>query len=110
MLDGARVVRRAAEPGPPSESLQGRRPFVGQWRSRRPECRHPAIALTKGSDFSRYGLIEGHAYAVLAVRGNQITLRNPWGYDGPVQQGADDGIITVSWDIFKAGMLGYTIA
>jgi Ca2+-binding RTX toxin-like protein len=71
---------------------------------------HPVVALTKGSYVERYGLIDGHAYAVLGVRGNQVTLRNPWGFDGPIRQGADDGIFTVSWAAFKAGMMGYTIA
>jgi RTX calcium-binding nonapeptide repeat (4 copies)/Calpain family cysteine protease len=81
-----------------------------QFIARATAGRHPVIALTKGSGLDRYGLIEGHAYAVLGVRGNQVTLRNPWGYDGPIRQGADDGVITVSWDVFRAAMMGYAIA
>jgi len=74
------------------------------------DARRPVITLTTSGGLSRYGLIDGHAYAVLAVRGNQITLRNPWGSDGPVLQGADDGVVTISWDVFKASMQGFTIA
>jgi hypothetical protein len=71
--------------------------------------RHAVVALTKGANVSQYGLIEGHAYAVLGVRGTQVTLRNPWGMDGPIRQGSNDGTFTVSWNVFKAAMIGFTI-
>ena len=71
--------------------------------------------MTQGDGASPYGLIDGHAYAVLGVRsdgrgGWQVILRNPWGIDGPVQQGADDGVITVSWQVFQATTQGFTVA
>lgn len=78
-------------------------------------ARRPTIVLTQGDGAARYGLIDGHAYAVLGVRsdgrgGWQVTLRNPWGIDGPVQQGADDGIVSVSWQVFQATTQGFTVA
>ena len=39
-----------------------------------------------------------------------VTLRNPWGIDGPVQQGADDGIVSVTWQVFQATTQGFTVA
>jgi hypothetical protein len=76
--------------------------------------RQPVIALTHGSGASRYGLIDGHAYAVVGVRydsqGPNVVLRNPWGNDGPVKQGADDGIINVTWNTFRGAMQGFTVA
>ncbi|HEY1379943.1 MAG TPA: C2 family cysteine protease, partial [Gemmataceae bacterium] len=72
--------------------------------------RHPAIALTKNTDLSRYGLVEDHAYTVLAVTATSVKLRNPWGSDGPRTQGADDGIITLSWDVFSRVMQGFCVA
>jgi hypothetical protein len=78
-------------------------------------AKRPTIVLTQGDGASQYGLIDGHAYAVLGVRsdgrgGWQVVLRNPWGIDGPVQQGADDGIISVSWQVFQATTQGFTVA
>lgn len=75
----------------------------------------PAIALTRTGSLSSYGLIEDHAYTVLSVQTNSsgattVTLRNPWGSDGPIRQGADDGIITISWNTFRATMLGFCVA
>ena len=53
-----------------------------------------------------------HVYAVVSVDMNAhtITLRNPWGSDGPRQQGADDGVITVSWAVFGQVMQGFCAA
>lgn len=78
-------------------------------------ARRATIVLTQGDGPSRYGLIDGHAYAVMGVRsdgrgGWNVILRNPWGIDGPVPQGVDDGIIAVSWQVFQATTQGYTIA
>jgi hypothetical protein len=74
----------------------------------------PTIALTKDMDLSAYGLIDGHAYTVLGVTGGpggtKVVLRNPWGSDGPVQQGANDGIVTISGDVFGRVMQGFAVA
>ncbi|MFO0810167.1 MAG: hypothetical protein U0746_16220 [Gemmataceae bacterium] len=71
----------------------------------------PAIALTNGSGAEKYGLISGHAYTVMAVSADgKVTLRNPWGTDGPLRQGADDGLVTVSWDAFRTTMQGFVTA
>jgi Ca2+-binding RTX toxin-like protein len=81
-----------------------------RWIHKELKSRHAVVALTKDSNVGRYGLIDGHAYAVLGVHGNQVTLRNPWGVDGPIRHASDDGVFTVSWDVFKAGIMGYTVA
>src|SRR5207245_7231195 len=78
-------------------------------------ARRSVIVLTQGSGAAAFGLIDGHAYAVLGVRsdgrgGWQVILRNPWGIDGPVLQGANDGIVTVSWQTFQATTQGFTVA
>jgi RTX calcium-binding nonapeptide repeat (4 copies)/Calpain family cysteine protease len=70
----------------------------------------PSIALTKNMDVSRYGLIAAHAYTVLSTSATGVTLRNPWGSDGPRQQGANDGVITVSWAVFGQVMQGFCVA
>src|SRR5262249_32597570 len=75
----------------------------------------PTIVLTRAGDLSGFGLIDDHAYPVLSVQrdasgATTVTLRNPWGADGPVRQGADDGIITVSWDTFRTTMMGFCVA
>jgi Ca2+-binding RTX toxin-like protein len=76
--------------------------------------KHPTIALTKDTNLTAYGLIQGHAYTVLAVTttsaGTKVTLRNPWGKDGPVRQGADDGVITLDWGVFSRVMQGFCVA
>jgi hypothetical protein len=72
--------------------------------------RVPAIALTRDMDLSRYGLIADHAYTVLAVNGTSVTLRNPWGTDGVRPQGANDGVITISWSTFTTVMQGFCIS
>jgi hypothetical protein len=67
-----------------------------------------------GLNLGNYGLVSDHAYTVLGVRtdstGTWVTLRNPWGVDGPRIQGADDGIIQISWGTFSTVMQGYTVA
>jgi hypothetical protein len=73
-------------------------------------AKRPAIALTKAMDLGQYGLVSGHAYTVLSVSGNTVTLRNPWGTDGPKRQGADDGVVSVSWDVFTKVMQGFCVA
>lgn len=75
----------------------------------------PTIVLTRPGELSGYGLIDDHAYTVLSVQRNAnglttVTLRNPWGADGPVRQGADDGVITISWDVFRTTMMGFCVA
>jgi len=72
--------------------------------------KRPAIALTKNMSLSRYGLVSDHAYTVLAVNGTTVTLRNPWGTDGPKVQGANDGVITISWAVFSSVMQGFCVA
>lgn len=81
---------------------------------------HPTIALSHntgdvpGLNLAALGVVSGHAYTVLGVRtdraGTWVTLRNPWGTDGPKVQGADDGIIELSWGVFSAVMQGYVVA
>lgn len=77
------------------------------------------IALTRptGSmttEINRLGLISSHAYAIVgvAVKNGQtvIRLRNPWGSDGPVTIGANDGIIEIAWADFRRVMLGICIS
>jgi hypothetical protein len=70
----------------------------------------PAIALTKNMNLSGYGLVTDHAYTILAVSGTTVTLRNPWGTDGPKVQGANDGVITISWSVFSTVMQGFCVA
>ncbi len=70
----------------------------------------PVIALTKNMDLSHYGLVTDHAYTVLAVSGTTVTLRNPWGTDGPTVQGANDGVFTISWAVFSSTMQGFCVA
>ncbi len=80
----------------------------------------PVIALTATPDerprlnFAGVGLVARHAYAVVALRddarGTWVRLRNPWGTDGPARQGADDGVIEISWNVFRAAMKGLAIA
>jgi hypothetical protein len=72
--------------------------------------KQPVIALTKNMDLSQYGLVTDHAYTVLAVSGTTVTLRNPWGTDGPTVQGANDGIFTISWSVFSSVMQGFCVA
>jgi hypothetical protein len=36
-----------------------------------------------------------------------VTLYNPWGIDGYVVQGADDGLITISWASFQLNFEDY---
>ncbi len=71
----------------------------------------PAVALTNAAGADRYGFVNGHAYTVMGVSADgQVTLRNPWGTDGPRRQGADDGVVTVSWDAFVRSMQGFVTA
>lgn len=79
------------------------------------QANRPTIVLTRSGNLAGYGLIEDHAYTVLSVQTSSsgattVTLRNPWGSDGPVRQGADDGIITISWSTFRTMMLGFCVA
>jgi Ca2+-binding RTX toxin-like protein len=76
---------------------------------------HPTIVLSRAGGMSGFGLIDDHAYTVLSVQRDAsgaitVTLRNPWGADGPIRQGADDGVITLSWDAFRVTMLGFCVA
>jgi hypothetical protein len=63
-------------------------------------------AMTAGSRLSSAGLVVGnHAYMVDAVfqEGGEwkVRLYNPWGFDGYVTQGDDDGLITITWSAFR---------
>jgi hypothetical protein len=73
-------------------------------------AKRPAIALTKNMNLAQYGLVTDHAYTVLAVTGTTVTLRNPWGTDGPKTQGANDGVVTIGWDVFGRVMQGFCVA
>jgi hypothetical protein len=50
-------------------------------------------------------VVGSHQYAVLAVAGNWITIRNPWGVDSdgsPVLvDGANDGIVRLHISTFR---------
>jgi hypothetical protein len=80
----------------------------------------PTLALSHntgevpGLNLASLGVVSGHSYTVLGVRtdtaGTWVTLRNPWGTDGPIVQGANDGVITLSWGVFSAVMQGYCVA
>ncbi len=81
--------------------------------------RRPQIALTKPNgtmtaELTRLGLITSHAYAIVGfgVKNGQTTvrLRNPWGTDGPVTFGPNDGIIEIAWSDFRRVMLGICIS
>jgi len=80
----------------------------------------PVIALSRASnstaaaDMRRLGIIASHSYSVSGFgnRNGQVTvkLRNPWGVDGPVLHGANDGIIEVNWSDFRRVFLGFSYA
>jgi RTX calcium-binding nonapeptide repeat (4 copies)/Calpain family cysteine protease len=81
--------------------------------------KRPEIALTRPTgtmtaDLNRLGLIPSHAYAIVGfgVKNGQTTirLRNPWGTDGPVTFGANDGIIEIAWSDFRRVFLGVCIS
>ena len=40
----------------------------------------------------------------------KVILRNPWGSDGPLRQGADDGVITIKWEVFSQVVQGFCVA
>lgn len=73
-------------------------------------------AVTAGSrcDASSPLVVGCHAYVVDAVyqEGGQwkVRLRNPWGFDGYVVQGENDGLITLDWATFKANYDHYAVA
>ncbi|MBI3411115.1 MAG: hypothetical protein HY040_22500 [Planctomycetes bacterium] len=58
-------------------------------------------------------LIGVHAYAIMDVfqdsGGWQLRLYNPWSHDrnGPSLDGADEGLITITWSEFQANFVGY---
>ncbi|MHB8901289.1 MAG: C2 family cysteine protease [Thermoguttaceae bacterium] len=58
------------------------------------------------------GLVASHAYSLVAadVARGTVTVRNPWGIDGPIVQGANDGLITLAWSTFVRNFEGYSIA
>ena len=77
-------------------------------------ARRPTIVLTRGGSLASLGLISNHAYTVRSVQTvggvTTITLRNPWAADGPIVQGANDGIISITWDVFRTAMAGFCVA
>jgi hypothetical protein len=80
----------------------------------------PVIALSRTSnstaaaDMRRLGIVTSHAYSVegFGYRNGQATvkLRNPWGVDGPVLHGANDGLIEVNYSDFRCVFLGFSYA
>jgi hypothetical protein len=55
-------------------------------------------------------LVANHAYTVMGLdSAGNIILRNPWGTDGgQVASGTPgDGIITISWAVFKQSMYAF---
>lgn len=46
-------------------------------------------------------VISDHAYRVVGVIDGNVTLRNPWGRDGALVQGKDDGLITLTTQQFN---------
>lgn len=59
----------------------------------------------------RDGVYSNHAYTVVSLEGDQITLRNPWGRtyrsedlaaDPSLEAGRNDGVLTLSLDDFRA--------
>src|SRR5262249_9790772 len=68
------------------------------------------VAETKSSGVINK-LVAQHDYAILGVSadGQTVTLYNPWGRDrdGAILDGANDGVVTVSWQQFKANFAGY---
>jgi calpain family cysteine protease/hemolysin type calcium-binding protein len=68
------------------------------------------------SNLSSAQLVANHAYTVVGVVYKSaddryyITLRNPWGHDGPEAYGdPSDGIVRISWENFRRSMQGYWI-
>jgi hypothetical protein len=57
-------------------------------------------------------LVAGHCYAVDSIDlvNNRITLRNPWGTDGGAYTGANDGLVTISFQQFYQSMWSYAIS
>ena len=61
-------------------------------------------------------LIGSHAYAVAGVyldaSGNPVSirLRNPWGYDGAGDDGADDGYVMINGDQALGSLMGVVSA
>lgn len=67
------------------------------------------------ADMTRLGIVTSHAYSVegfgyTSTGEVTVTLRNPWGTDGPKAYGANDGIITLKWSDFRKVMLGYCVS
>jgi Ca2+-binding RTX toxin-like protein len=61
-------------------------------------------------------VLSGHAYVVLAINMDadggfvSLVLRNPWGSDGAGNDGANDGVVTVTLDQANAAFLGAVYA
>src|SRR5262245_40982551 len=53
-------------------------------------------------------LVENHAYVVVAIHDQIVTVYNPWGHDNrdgdPVTGDSLDGLVNVSWDDFRRSM------
>lgn len=63
-------------------------------------------AITAGSNSTASGLIVGnHAYMVDAIFQEnsvwKVQLYNPWGIDGLIAQGRNDGMLTIPWTVFR---------
>jgi hypothetical protein len=55
-------------------------------------------------------LVAGHAYTVVSVSGDIVTLRNPWGKDGGAAVGnTKDGLVQISWSQLKTSIMGYAL-
>jgi hypothetical protein len=75
---------------------------------------HAMVSNTKTSITSGAPLIASHVYSVIGAYRDasgtvQIVLRNPWGVDGAGNDGANDGIVTISYATFSSnfGTLTY---
>ena len=59
------------------------------------------------SAIEKAGLVDSHGYTVVAIKNAgksnaTVTLRNPWGEDGPKSRdGSNDGIVRISWKDFE---------
>lgn len=71
---------------------------------------------TKTSIPAGIPVLTGHAYLVLAANTDadgavtSLVLRNPWGTDAAGNDGANDGVVTVTLDQAKAAFLGAVFA
>ena len=68
----------------------------------------PGDLIGTFTDNSKF--IYGHAYRVIEVRNDGMTLFNPWKSDGPVVDGIDDGYVSLSKGDILNDPLGYRLS